>query len=126
MHDHSILLIDDWNGYKTAVTNSYPFMHHEPFCPMNEKLPAANHRSFASFTRCAAAERFVNSNPTRGDITLMGAAIMPACSISPWTGVTVSDVAVPDVWVPFWAARVRAAVRSLFVFDILAERRSSV
>ncbi len=71
---------------------------------MKEKVPPANQRSLASFTRCAAAARLVNSKPC--------------------TGVTVSDVAVPDVWVPpalDCATRVRAAVRSLFAFDSLAE-----
>jgi hypothetical protein len=73
----------------------------EPFCPTNENVPFANHRSFASFTRCAAA-RFVNSNPC--------------------TGVTMRDDAVPDVCAEF-AARASAAVRSRFDFDILAARR---
>ena len=40
----------------------------------------------------------------------------------PWAGVTLNDVAVPDVCVPpAWpAARASVAVRSLFDFDILA------
>jgi hypothetical protein len=70
----------------------------EPFCPTNENVPFANQRSFASFTRCAAA-RFVSSNPC--------------------TGVTTRDEAVPDVCGEF-AARESAAVRSRFAFDILA------
>jgi hypothetical protein len=70
----------------------------EPFCPTNENVPFANQRSFASFTRWAAA-RFVSSNP--------------------WTGVTTSDDAVPDVCAEF-AARASAVVRSRFAFDILA------
>ena len=69
------------------------------FCPTNENVPFANHRSFASFTRWAAA-RFVSSNPC--------------------TGVTTSDEAVPDVCAEF-AARESAAVRSRFAFDIFAE-----
>ena len=75
----------------------------EPFCPTNENVPLANHRSFASFTRCAAA-RFVSSNPC--------------------TGVTMRDEAVPDVCDEF-AARASAAVRSRFVFDILAANHKS-
>jgi hypothetical protein len=71
-------------------------MHH--FCPTNENVPFANHRSFASFTRWAAA-RFVSSNPC--------------------TGVTTSDDAVPDVCAEF-AARASAVVRSRFAFDIFA------
>ena len=41
---------------------------------------------------------------------------------APCTGVTVSDVAVPDVAlaVPLWAAFVSAAMRSLFAFESLA------
>ena len=80
-----------------------------PFCPMNENVPPANHRSFASRTRAAAAARFVSSKPC--------------------TGVTVSEVAVPDVCVPSAgdcaAARVSAAVRSLFALDSLAEERGT-
>lgn len=34
-----------------------------PFCPTKENVPFENQRSLASFTRCAAADRFVNSNP---------------------------------------------------------------
>ncbi len=70
----------------------------EPFCPTNENVPFANQRSFASFTRWAAA-RFVSSNPC--------------------TGVTTSDDAVPDVCAEL-AARASVVVRSRFAFDILA------
>ena len=70
----------------------------EPFCPTKENVPFANHRSFASFTRWAAA-RFVSSNPC--------------------TGVTTSDDAVPDVCAEF-AARASVAVRSRLAFDIFA------
>jgi len=41
-------------------------------------------------------------------------------SDQPCTGVTVRDVAVPDVVEPPWAARVSAAVRNLFAFDNFA------
>lgn len=77
-----------------------------PFCPTNEKLPAANHLSFASFTRCAAVARFVNSKPCEG--------------------VTLRLVAVPDELEPeredCCADRVRFAVRSLFALDIFAAK----
>lgn len=76
---------------------------------MNENVPPANHRSLASLTRAAAAARFVSSKPC--------------------TGVTVNEVAVPDVWVPpwlDWAARVSAAVRSLFAFDSFAREARCV
>lgn len=41
-------------------------------------------------------------------------------SDQPCTGVTVKDVAVPDVVEPPWAARVSAAVRNLFALDNFA------
>lgn len=76
-------------------------LDHDPFLSPKENEPPENHRSLASFTRCAAAARLVSSKP--------------------WIGVTVSDVAVPDdVCVPDCAARVSAAVRNLFAFESLA------
>jgi len=41
--DYSTWLLPGWDLYLT-----YPLF---PFCPTNEKLPAANHRSLASLTR---------------------------------------------------------------------------
>lgn len=46
-----------------------------PFCPTKEKLPAANQRSFASFTLCAAADRFVNSKPDKEPVRRCAEAI---------------------------------------------------
>ncbi|KAJ3523086.1 hypothetical protein NM688_g8782 [Phlebia brevispora] len=73
---------------------------------MNENVPPANQRSLASRTRAAAAARFVSSKPC--------------------TGVTVRDVAVPEVCVPptlDCAALVSAAVRNLFAFDNFAVKK---
>lgn len=46
----------------------YYLLEEAPFCPTNVKVPAANHFSFASFTRCAAA-LLVISNPIVDEIS---------------------------------------------------------
>lgn len=93
-----------------------------PFCPTKENVPLANHRSFASLTRCAEAARFVSSKPVEHGMSIHARDIH-ARKHEPCTGVTVSEVAVPDVAAPLWAAFVSAATRSLFALDSFAAIR---
>jgi hypothetical protein len=72
-----------------------------PLLPVNVKVPPANQRSFAALTFASAAARFVSSKPL--------------------TCVMLSEVAVPDVSAAC-AARVSAAIWSLFDFDNFAVR----
>lgn len=67
-------------------------------CP--NPRPPENHLSLASLTRCAITALFVNWNPC--------------------TGVTVSEVAVPEVCWDCCAAEFRRAVLSLFALESLA------
>jgi hypothetical protein len=69
-------------------------------CP--NPRPPENHLSLASLTRWASTALFVNWNP--------------------WTGVTVSEVAVPEVCWDCCAATVNRAVLSLFALDSFATR----